>query len=148
MATTTETGQGDFPSEKLRRLLLKENFRQALVWLKDSRCRTGEPFSEERGEEHRGKPKSASARQDEQTVRDKANGWRRCYAKAWDTPEARAIVSSVAKATEFPFMVQAIRLVIDHPESVFIGEKVRTLRGVRGVIVRRLIGAIDVGISG
>lgn len=122
------------PSERLRRLLIGEGFKQALVWLHDEATDATTDGQDSTG------PKSAAERQSAQTKRDKENGWARCYAKAPNDPDARALVSLVAGAIESPLMRRAIRATLAHPSSVFVGEKVRGLRGIRRVVVRRLIG--------
>ena len=51
----------------------------------------------------------------------------------------------MAKAIESPLMRQAIKVTLARPNSVFMGERVRGLRGIRRVVVCRLIGDDGVG---
>ena len=137
------------PSEQLRRLLIDEGFKETLGWLKveatdSAPAAEGDSDPAAEGQDSAG-PKSAAERQAEQTVRDKENGWARCYAKAPNDPDAKELVSQVAKAIESPLMRQAIKVTLDRPNSVFRGEKVRGLRGIRRVVVCRLIGDDGVG---
>ena len=53
----------------------------------------------------------------------------------------------MAKAIESPLMRQAIKVTLAHPRSVFMGEKVRGLHGIRRVVVCRLIGDDGVGVG-
>jgi hypothetical protein len=85
----------------------------------------------------------ATQRQREQTLRDAAEGWARYYAKAPDEPDAREVVALVAKAIKSLPIRRAVRVTVAHPQYVFIGEKVAGLGGVRGMVVRRLIGPAD-----
>jgi hypothetical protein len=83
----------------------------------------------------------AAARQRAQTHRDEGKGWARCYAKAPDDPDAREIVAVVAKAIESLSIRRAVRLAVVHPQYVFVGAKIAGMGGIRGIVVRRLIGA-------
>ena len=131
------------PSEQLRRLLIGEGFKETLVWQQAEPAESG-PAAAAKEQEAAG-PKSAAERQAEQTVRDKENGWARCYAKAPNDPDAKELVSQVAKAIESPLMRRAIKVTLARPNSVFMGERVRGLRGIRRVVVCRLIGDDGVG---
>ncbi|MGA7973197.1 MAG: hypothetical protein WCA36_10350 [Pseudolabrys sp.] len=131
------------PSEQLRRLLIDEGFKETLVWQQAEPAESGPTAAEQ---DSTG-PKSAAERQAEQTVRDKENSWARCYAKAPNDPDAKELVSQVAKAIDSPLMRQAIKVTLARPHSVFRGEKVRGLRGIRRVVVCRLIGDDGVGVT-
>jgi hypothetical protein len=100
-----------------------------------------EPSAEEDDEEK--KKSDAAKRQREQTLRDEQKGWARCYAKAPDDPDAREVVAMVATAIKSLPIRRAVRLAVTHPQYVFIGEKVAGLGGIRGMLVRKLIGPAD-----
>jgi hypothetical protein len=132
--TTTRT-----PSAGLRHLMELEGFEEALVWRQSGPCSSDEAAGE--GKEKNAK--TAAERQAEQKKRDEDDGWKRCYAKAPDDPDAREIVAMVAKAIASPVVRKAIRLAVTRPQTVFVGERVHGLLGIRRWIVRWLIGAID-----
>jgi hypothetical protein len=100
-----------------------------------------EPSAEE--DDEKKKKIDAAERQREQTLRDEGEGWARCYAKAPDDPDAREIVAMVAKAIKSLPIRRAVRLAVTHPQYVFIGAKAAGLGGIRGMVVRKLIGAAD-----
>jgi hypothetical protein len=123
----------------------KEGFNEAFVWQQRAEGTSGESPGESPNEEKTNEAK----RQAEQKIRDKEAGLARCYAKAPDDDDARSIVSLVGNTIK-PLhdktalhIRTALRLTIEHPRSVFIGEKVLRLGGIRGIIVRWLIGAVD-----
>ncbi len=140
MTTTDHKTRAPSPSANLLKLIVAEGFWEAVVWLQTDLPPSNEPSV---GETKETKAKTATERQADQTVRDEDNHWKRCYAKAPDDPDARALVAMVAKAIVSTDVRKAIRLVIENPELALIGEKVRGLRGVRSWIVRWLIGAVD-----
>jgi hypothetical protein len=120
--------------------MLAEGFEKAVVWLQADTCASDDPPTEGA---KKTKTKTAAERQTEQAIRDEESGWKRCYAKAPDDDDARALISLVAKAIISPVVRRAIKLAIAHPGSVFLGEKVRALRGPRGYVVRTLTGRPD-----
>jgi hypothetical protein len=145
MTETNGSGRRPYPSKRLLALMVAEGFGEAFVWQQKAGGTSGEPPGEPPDDEKTNEAK----RQAEQKIRDKEAGLARCYAKTPDDDDARSIVSLVGNTIR-PLhdktalhIRTALRLTIEHPQSVFIGEKVRALRGVRSVVVRRLIGAVD-----
>lgn len=141
------------PSPDLRRRMVGEGFVKAVVWQQVAdRCTPDappvqppdappvEPPDEEKDEKRKAEAKK---RQRAQTIRDEEEGWARCYAKTLDDPDAREVVAMVGKAIVSQLVRRAVRVAVVRPQSVFIGEKVAGLRGMRGALVRRLIGAAD-----
>ena len=116
-----------------------EGFEETLVWLQSGPC--GSDETPEEGDES--KAKTAAERQAEQKIRDESVGWKRCYAKAPDDPDAREIVAMVAKAIASPIVRKAVRIAVMRPQTVFVGERVCALPRIRHWIAHRLIGAVD-----
>ncbi len=116
-----------------------EGFEETLVWLQSGPCSSDEIT----GDGKETKAKTAAERQAEQTIRDEDDGWKRCYAKAPDDPDARDLVAMVAKAIASPIVRRAVRMTVTRPQSVFVGERLRGLSRIRRWIVQRLIGTVD-----
>jgi hypothetical protein len=143
MTTTGHDNATRSPSPRLLHLMELEGFEKTLVWRQSGPCDSGEGFKE--GNEK--KAKTAAERQAEQTIRDEDVGWKRCYAKAPDDADARDLVAIVAKAIASPIVRRAVRIAVTRPQTVFVGERVHRLLGIRRWIVRWLMGTIDHSVS-
>jgi hypothetical protein len=125
-------------------LMESEGFEEMLVWRQSCVSGSNRASDEVDGK----KAKTASERQADQTIRDETSGWKRCYAKAPDDPDAGEIVAMVARAIESPFVRKAIRIAVARPQTVFVGERVLVLTGIQKWIIRWLVQSSDEEING
>jgi hypothetical protein len=127
------------PSPELRRQMLAEGLRPIVSWYKSPAIGLkGQPTSDG--------PKSAKQRQDEQKERDKDAGLARFHVKTADDDESRKILSNIGRkfaegrAAKTDVYHEAFRLTAGNPQIALIGARVLGLRGVRRLLVLRLIG--------
>ena len=127
MSARAESGA---PSPELARRMRSEGMRAKTGWFYEGTQHPGThaeaaSAGEEAGEQtHR----EQRERQQQQTKRDSENNWRRCYAKAPDDDDARALVSRVARAIADPTTRRAVNIAVEHPQAAILGDKLRKTR--------------------
>jgi hypothetical protein len=123
-------------SPDLAKRLRAEGFALTLAYTKDTElsetatahatCKNG---SDER------KRSMQRERQRSQAERD-ASKWRRCYAKAPDDADARALVAKVARLIADPVVREAVRIAVESPKAALIGRRVLSVAALLGLPVR------------
>lgn len=118
------------PTPELAQQMRSQGLRPRLAWVHEP-GRTEEDAKER-------KRRKARERQRRQTERDTTK-WARCYAKAPDDDDARALVNKIARAIADPEIRRAVRLALENPPVVFLGFKVFQAEGFRRWLLRRLL---------
>jgi hypothetical protein len=127
------------PSFELRRQMLAEGPQPIVSWYKSSA--TG-PKDQSPADG----PMDAKTRQEEQKQRDKDAGLARFHVKTADDDETRKMLSNIGRkfaegrAAKTDVYHEAFRLTAGNPQIAVIGTRVLELRGVRRLLVLRLIG--------
>jgi hypothetical protein len=93
-------------------------------------------------EEQTNGPESAAARKTKQRAKDDARGWRQCNVKAPDDDDARTLMADIGRRLIDREFRAAIRLAATRPELVGYGAKAASLGGIRGAVLRAMLGGL------